>query len=71
MDEQFTELLDFFCSANLFCQEGELDDVEGIFVEVVCFFEVFLLHLESDAALFAVVACCQQKLGVRLTLLGV
>jgi hypothetical protein len=41
-------------TTHLLGQQRQLDDMETVFVQFVCFTEVLLLHLVADGALFAV-----------------
>ena len=53
-DEHLAELLELLWPTHLFCKQGQPDDVEELIVELVCFGEVFLLHLVANFAVFAV-----------------
>ena len=52
--EHLAELLELLRPAHLFCKQGQPDDVEELIVELVCFFEVLLLHFVADLAVLAV-----------------
>lgn len=52
--EHLAKFLEFGGSANFFCKEWELDNMEELVVELMCFCEILLLHLVSNVAMFAV-----------------
>ena len=52
--EHLAKLLQFLWTADFFCEEWKLDNVEEFVVELVSLCKVFLLHVLSDAAVFAI-----------------
>jgi hypothetical protein len=51
----FTKLLNLVDSPHLFCQQGQLNNVEPVLIQVERLAEILLLHLIAYAALLAMV----------------
>lgn len=54
LHEHVAKLLQLCRPADFFSEQRELDDVEELVVELVCFVQILLLHLVSDLAVLAV-----------------
>ena len=70
-DQKFTELLQLLFSSNLLHQEGHLDHVEVLRVELLILVEVLALHLPARAALLAVVGLLGEEELVHDDAVGV
>lgn len=54
LDKHLAEILKFFWTSHFFRQEGKLNDMEEFVIEFMSFIQVFLLHLVTDTAMFAI-----------------
>lgn len=53
-NKHLTKLLEFFWTSYFLSQKGKLNDMEKFVVEFMSLIKVFLLHLLTDTAMFAI-----------------